>query len=54
MGHPLVLGGADIIGLYFLKYADCTLAQQAGSDRALVQIPRLLVDLIMVDLEQKG
>lgn len=25
MGHPLVLGGADIIGLYFLKYAAYTL-----------------------------
>ena len=45
IGHPLAPRGADIIGLYFLKYS----AWRAGSDRALVQIPRLLVDFIVVD-----
>lgn len=49
IGHPLAPRGGDIIGLYFLKYSACTFAWRAGSDRALVQIPRLLVDFMVVD-----
>lgn len=49
IGHPLAPRGGDIIGLYFLKYSACTFAWRAGSDRALVQIPRLPVDFMVVD-----
>lgn len=47
MGHPLALGGADIIGVFFFFFLSMQLAHSDGKKEVpelLCEFPRLLVN----------